>query len=197
MFIQLMPIVVLILVSILSQMMVSPPPYSLYSRPCVHTFIYSLSSPQQTHLLLSVVADKSLNLHLRSFTTDNTVINDSLKAKDGGSQPKQPHKLLVPQLTCVCQIDTLMVYITFRIYHTEITRAVGITSTVSTFCIYHRSTGQTIKRQTENLHVDYYVSKDFKSEHKGTALHQIEKNVEEDYVSNVRNNCWKERQTSE
>ncbi|XP_074485447.1 dnaJ homolog subfamily B member 14 [Sebastes fasciatus] len=90
MFIQLMPIVVLILVSILSQMMVSPPPYSLYSRP---------------------------------------------------------------------------------------------------------STGQTVKRQTENLRVDYYVSRDFKSEFKGSALHQIEKNVEEDYVSNVRNNCWKERQT--
>ncbi|XP_051242469.1 dnaJ homolog subfamily B member 14 [Dicentrarchus labrax] len=90
MFIQLMPIVVLILVSILSQMMVSPPPYSLYSRP---------------------------------------------------------------------------------------------------------STGQTVKRQTENLHVDYYVTRDFKSEFKGSALHQIEKNVEEDYVSNVRNNCWKERQT--
>ncbi|XP_076004227.1 dnaJ homolog subfamily B member 14 [Genypterus blacodes] len=90
MFIQLMPIVVLILVSILSQMMVSPPPYSLYSRP---------------------------------------------------------------------------------------------------------STGQTIKRQTENLRVDYYVGKGFKSEHKGAALQQIEKNVEEDYVSNVRNNCWKERQT--
>lgn len=90
MFIQLMPIVVLILVSILSQMMVSPPPYSLYSRP---------------------------------------------------------------------------------------------------------STGQTIKRQTENLNVDYYVTRDFKSEYKGSALQQIEKNVEEDYVSNVRNNCWKERQT--
>ncbi|XP_074550732.1 dnaJ homolog subfamily B member 14 [Halichoeres trimaculatus] len=90
MFIQLMPIVVLIVVSVLSQMMVSPPPYSLYSRP---------------------------------------------------------------------------------------------------------STGQTIKRQTENLHVDYYVTRDFKSEFKGSALQQIEKNVEEDYVSNVRNNCWKERQT--
>lgn len=90
MFIQLMPILVLILVSVLSQMMVSPPPYSLYSRP---------------------------------------------------------------------------------------------------------STGQTVKRQTENLHVDYYVTKDFKSEFKGSALQQIEKNVEEDYVSNVRNNCWKERQT--
>ncbi|KAM7394375.1 hypothetical protein PAMP_021182 [Pampus punctatissimus] len=90
MFIQLMPIVVLILVSILSQMMVSPPPYSLNSRP---------------------------------------------------------------------------------------------------------SMGQTIKRQTENLRVDFYVTRDFKSEYKGSALQQIEKNVEEDYVSNVRNNCWKERQT--
>uniref|UniRef100_A0A672YQZ8 DnaJ homolog subfamily B member 14 n=1 Tax=Sphaeramia orbicularis TaxID=375764 RepID=A0A672YQZ8_9TELE len=52
-----------------------------------------------------------------------------------------------------------------------------------------------IKRQTENLNVDYYVTRDFKSEYKGSALQQIEKNVEEDYVSNVRNNCWKERQT--
>lgn len=41
MFIQLMPIVVLILVSILSQMMVSPPPYSLYSRPYVHTHTHT------------------------------------------------------------------------------------------------------------------------------------------------------------
>ncbi|XP_030643881.1 dnaJ homolog subfamily B member 14 [Chanos chanos] len=90
MFIQLMPILVLILVSLLSQLMVSTPPYSLYSRP---------------------------------------------------------------------------------------------------------STGQTIKRQTENLHVDYYVTRDFKSEYKGSALQKIEKSVEEDYVSNVRNNCWKERQT--
>lgn len=60
----------------------------------------------------------------------------------------------------------------------------------------HSSTGQTVKRQTENLHVDYYVTRDFKSEYKGSALQKIEKSVEEDYVSNVRNNCWKERQTS-
>lgn len=63
--------------------------------------------------------------------------------------------------------------------------------------VFSRSTGQTIKRQTENLRVDYYVTRDFKSEYKGSALQQIEKNVEEDYVSNVRNNCWKEKQTSE
>jgi DnaJ family protein B protein 14 len=53
-----------------------------------------------------------------------------------------------------------------------------------------------VKRQTENLHVDYYVNRDFKTEYKGSNLQKIEKNVEEDYVSNVRNNCWKERQTS-
>lgn len=63
-------------------------------------------------------------------------------------------------------------------------------------CIFFRSTGQTVKRQTQNLHFDYYVTRDFKFEYKGAALQQIEKNVEEDYVSNVRNNCWKERQTS-
>lgn len=44
--------------------------------------------------------------------------------------------------------------------------------------------------------MDYYVTRDFKSEYKAAALQQIEKSVEEDYVSNVRNNCWKERQTS-
>ncbi|KAL4618183.1 hypothetical protein GN956_G20971 [Arapaima gigas] len=90
MFIQLMPILLLILVSILSHLMVSTPPYSLYSRP---------------------------------------------------------------------------------------------------------ATGQTIRRQTENLHIDYYVTRDFKSEYKGTALKKVEKDVEEDYISNIRNNCWKERQT--
>lgn len=41
------------------------------------------------------------------------------------------------------------------------------------------------------------MTRDFKSEFKASALQQIEKNVEEDYVSNIRNNCWKERQTSE
>lgn len=118
MFIQLMPIVVLILVSLLSQMLVSPPPYSLYSRPYVNDF--NVFNPHSTCGALC---------HCQHFTSS-------------------------------------------------------------------RSTGQTVKRQTENLHVDYYVTRDFKSEYKASVLQQIEKNVEEDYVSNVRNNCWKERQTS-
>ncbi|KAG9480318.1 hypothetical protein GDO78_012018 [Eleutherodactylus coqui] len=49
-------------------------------------------------------------------------------------------------------------------------------------------------RMTENLHVPYYVSKDFQSEYSGMLLQKLEKNIEEDYVANVRNNCWRERQ---
>lgn len=50
--------------------------------------------------------------------------------------------------------------------------------------------------ETENLHVVYYVNKDFRNEYKGVSLQKVEKSVEEDYVSNIRNNCWKERQQS-
>ncbi|XP_066430077.1 dnaJ homolog subfamily B member 14 [Eleutherodactylus coqui] len=61
------------------------------------------------------------------------------------------------------------------------------------YSFYPRS-GQTVKRMTENLHVPYYVSKDFQSEYSGMLLQKLEKNIEEDYVANVRNNCWRERQ---
>uniref|UniRef100_A0A8D0GJL9 DnaJ homolog subfamily B member 14 n=1 Tax=Sphenodon punctatus TaxID=8508 RepID=A0A8D0GJL9_SPHPU len=62
------------------------------------------------------------------------------------------------------------------------------------YALYPRSgTGQTIKMQTENLGVVYYVNKDFKSEYKGASMQKMEKSVEEDYVSSIRNNCWKER----
>ncbi|KAM4709276.1 dnaJ homolog subfamily B member 14 [Discoglossus pictus] len=63
------------------------------------------------------------------------------------------------------------------------------------YSLYPRSaSGQTIKRVTENLEIAYYVSKDFKSEYTGLLLQKLEKNIEEDYVANVRNNCWRERQ---
>ncbi|XP_068087826.1 dnaJ homolog subfamily B member 14 [Hyperolius riggenbachi] len=61
------------------------------------------------------------------------------------------------------------------------------------YSLYPRS-GQSIKRLTENLKVPYYVSKDFHSEYSGMSLQKLEKNIEEDYVANVRNNCWREKQ---
>lgn len=61
---------------------------------------------------------------------------------------------------------------------------------------FYSGSGQTIKMQTENLGVIYYVNKDFKNEYKGILLQKVEKSVEEDYVTNIRNNCWKERQQS-
>ncbi|XP_016079110.1 PREDICTED: dnaJ homolog subfamily B member 14 [Miniopterus natalensis] len=63
------------------------------------------------------------------------------------------------------------------------------------YSLYPRSgSGQTIKMRTENLGVIYYVNKDFKNEYKGMLLQKVEKSVEEDYVTNIRDNCWKERQ---
>lgn len=73
MFIQLMPIVVLILVSILSQLMVSTPPYSLYSRPYVHTHTYThtlihcLSSGQESHLLSIELEKSQFTSHVHFF----------------------------------------------------------------------------------------------------------------------------------
>ncbi|OCT99949.1 dnaJ homolog subfamily B member 14-like [Xenopus laevis] len=61
------------------------------------------------------------------------------------------------------------------------------------YSLYPRS-GQATKRVTENLKISYYVSKDFHSEYNGMLLQKLEKNIEEDYVANVRNNCWRERQ---
>nr|XP_014353181.1 PREDICTED: dnaJ homolog subfamily B member 14 isoform X2 [Latimeria chalumnae] len=65
------------------------------------------------------------------------------------------------------------------------------------YSLYLRDgSGHTIRRYTENLHIAYYVNKDFKKEYKGLPLLSLEKNVEEDYINNVRNNCWRERQQS-
>ncbi|XP_069486814.1 dnaJ homolog subfamily B member 14 [Ambystoma mexicanum] len=63
------------------------------------------------------------------------------------------------------------------------------------YSLYHKhGSGHIIKRQTENLGVNYYVNKDFQNEYHGMLLQKLEKNVEDDYVTNIRNNCWKERQ---
>ncbi|MCI4384449.1 hypothetical protein PGIGA_G00038740 [Pangasianodon gigas] len=62
---------------------------------------------------------------------------------------------------------------------------------------YRPSVGHTQKRLTENLHVPYYVSERFSQEYSGVNLRQVERSVEDDYISTLRNNCWKEKQHKE
>ena len=50
-------------------------------------------------------------------------------------------------------------------------------------------------RTTHNLKIQYYVKQDFSSNFAGD-LRRIERQVEEEYVSNLRTNCWKERSYS-
>ncbi|MFT7807193.1 dnaJ homolog subfamily B member 12 [Arapaima gigas] len=59
------------------------------------------------------------------------------------------------------------------------------------------SAGHIHKRLTETLRVPYYVGEHFTKEYNGVNLKSVERNVEDDYISNLRNNCWKEKQQKE
>ncbi|KAM3592796.1 uncharacterized protein V6R79_025325 [Siganus canaliculatus] len=62
---------------------------------------------------------------------------------------------------------------------------------------FRPSAGYTQKRLTENLKVPYYVGEQFSKEFTGVILKNLERTVEDDYISNLRNNCWKEKQQKE
>ncbi|XP_074477118.1 dnaJ homolog subfamily B member 12b [Sebastes fasciatus] len=62
---------------------------------------------------------------------------------------------------------------------------------------YRPSAGYTQKRLTQNLKVPYYVGEQFSREFSGLNLKNLERTVEDDYISNLRNNCWKEKQQKE
>ncbi|KAF7658694.1 hypothetical protein LDENG_00008900 [Lucifuga dentata] len=62
---------------------------------------------------------------------------------------------------------------------------------------FRPSAGYTQKRLTENLKVPYYVGDHFSKEVTGMNLKNVERTVEDDYISSLRNNCWKEKQQKE
>lgn len=64
-------------------------------------------------------------------------------------------------------------------------------------CPCTRSVGHTHRRVTEHLKVPYYVSESFAEEYTGANLKNVERSVEDDYIANLRNNCWREKQQSE
>ncbi|XP_038648737.1 dnaJ homolog subfamily B member 14 isoform X2 [Scyliorhinus canicula] len=67
--------------------------------------------------------------------------------------------------------------------------------TTPPYSLYYRAAMEhTVRKQTSNLKVVYYVNKDFDKEYTGVTLQKVEKSVEEDYINNLRNNCWRERQ---
>ncbi|XP_054839128.1 dnaJ homolog subfamily B member 12 isoform X2 [Eublepharis macularius] len=66
------------------------------------------------------------------------------------------------------------------------------------YSLSHRpSVGHIHKRATEHLKVAYYVADSFAEEYTGTNLKNVERSVEDDYIANLRNNCWKEKQQKE
>ncbi|XP_053893658.1 dnaJ homolog subfamily C member 18 isoform X1 [Malaclemys terrapin pileata] len=59
---------------------------------------------------------------------------------------------------------------------------------------YKSSIGHTVPRETQNLHVPYYVDKNFENSYKGAELQELEKTVEKDYIDYIQTSCWKEKQ---
>lgn len=53
-----------------------------------------------------------------------------------------------------------------------------------------------ISRKTSNLNVPYFLKKDYQMESRA-ELRRIERQVEEEYISNLRNSCWRERSYKE
>ncbi|XP_051935356.1 dnaJ homolog subfamily B member 12-like [Hippocampus zosterae] len=62
---------------------------------------------------------------------------------------------------------------------------------------YRPSAGYLHKRHTSHLKVPFYVGERFDDDFSGANLRNVERAVEEDYISNLRNNCWKEKQQKE
>ncbi|XP_029436709.1 dnaJ homolog subfamily C member 18 [Rhinatrema bivittatum] len=56
------------------------------------------------------------------------------------------------------------------------------------------SLGHVINRETQNLQVPYFVSKNFEKSYHGASLQDLERLVERDFMDNIQANCWKEKQ---
>ncbi|XP_060586084.1 dnaJ homolog subfamily B member 12-like isoform X1 [Ruditapes philippinarum] len=60
----------------------------------------------------------------------------------------------------------------------------------------NRTDKYSAQRKTQHLHIPYYVKQDFTSNFAGD-LRRIERQVEEEFISNLRQNCWRERSYKE
>uniref|UniRef100_A0A3P9LXK8 DnaJ (Hsp40) homolog, subfamily C, member 18 n=1 Tax=Oryzias latipes TaxID=8090 RepID=A0A3P9LXK8_ORYLA len=59
---------------------------------------------------------------------------------------------------------------------------------------YKPSMGLVVSRETQHMGVPYYVDKSFEKEYRGSALEELEKSIESDYIEHLQNSCWKEKQ---
>ncbi|PIC34291.1 hypothetical protein B9Z55_013991 [Caenorhabditis nigoni] len=60
----------------------------------------------------------------------------------------------------------------------------------------HQTSKYTVKRMTAELRVPYFVRSDFESSYRG-RIRQVEQQVEDDYIQNLRMNCYKEQNLKE
>ncbi|TRY97515.1 hypothetical protein DNTS_000319 [Danionella cerebrum] len=59
---------------------------------------------------------------------------------------------------------------------------------------YKPSMGLVVARETQHMGVQYYVDKGFEKEYRDSALDELEKTIESDYIDHLQSSCWKEKQ---
>lgn len=59
---------------------------------------------------------------------------------------------------------------------------------------YKPAMGLVVSRETQHMGVPYYVDKSFEKEYRGSALDELEKTIESDYIEHLQSSCWKEKQ---
>ncbi|GMS96104.1 hypothetical protein PENTCL1PPCAC_18279 [Pristionchus entomophagus] len=60
----------------------------------------------------------------------------------------------------------------------------------------NQSNKYTIRRETRELHVTYFVKKDFETAYRG-RIEQVEQQVEDEYINQLRMHCYKEQSQKE
>lgn len=51
-------------------------------------------------------------------------------------------------------------------------------------------------KTTSNFKVQYYVKEGFSKSYTGRSLHKVEREVEQQFIQNLRNDCYKEQMQS-
>ncbi|XP_049641981.1 dnaJ homolog subfamily C member 18 isoform X1 [Suncus etruscus] len=129
------------------------------------------------------------NIHMFSYMTDDTHYCHQWHRHEKVPTRKEEEEDK-PQTTYSAFIQVLPVLVIIVI--SVITQLSAANPPYSLF--YKSNLGYTISKETQNLQVPYFVDKNFDKTYRGSALHDLEKAIEKDYIDYIQTSCWKEKQ---
>ncbi|XP_069932296.1 dnaJ homolog subfamily C member 18 isoform X4 [Oryctolagus cuniculus] len=129
------------------------------------------------------------NIHMFSNVTDDAQYYRRRHRRER-TQTQKEEEEEKPQTTYSAFIQLLPVLVIVII--SVVTQLLAANPPYSLF--YKSNLGHTISRETQNLHVPYFVDKNFDKAYRGASLRDLEKAIEKDYIDYIQTSCWKEKQ---